>query len=187
MTSGRPGPVLRRLLRMPTLLYRGNLGWLLGERFLMLTHVGRRSRRRYRTVLEVVARLPVSDELVVLAGFGRAADWLRNAEAGGAREVTVGRRRFPPTVRVLAEDGATQVLASYELRNRLIRPVLHQILSRLVCWPYLGTDDQRPDWFANCRWSPWGRPTGLAGTTPRAGRAALGVTASPVRQPVSAR
>ncbi len=133
----------RRLLRVPTLLYRWNLGWLLGERFLMLTHVGRRSGRQYRTVLEVVGRLPVSDEFVVLAGFGRTADWLRNAEAGGAREVVVGRRRFRPTVRMLAEDAAAGVLAEYERRNRLIRVVLHRVLSRLAGWPYLGTDDQR--------------------------------------------
>ncbi|MCV2488558.1 nitroreductase family deazaflavin-dependent oxidoreductase [Geodermatophilus sp. YIM 151500] len=143
MNPRRPGPLLRRLLRAPALLHRAHLGWLLGERFLVLTHVGRRSGRRYRTVLEVVGRLPASGEYVVMAGFGRTADWLRNAEAGGAREIAVGRRRFRPTVRVLPEDVAIQLLAGYERRNRLIRPVVHRVLTHLVGWRYRGTEDQR--------------------------------------------
>jgi deazaflavin-dependent oxidoreductase (nitroreductase family) len=134
---------MRRLLRAPTRVYRADLGWLLGERFLMLTHVGRRSGRRYRTVLEVVGRLPASDEFVVMAGIGRTADWLRNAEAGGAREVAVGRRRFRPTMRVLTEGPAAEILAGYEARNRLIAPVVRHVLSGLVGWRYTGTDHER--------------------------------------------
>lgn len=143
MTVTRPGPVLRRLFQAPTLVFRIGLGWLLGERFLMLTHVGRRSGRRYRTVLEVVGRLPASDEFVVVAAFGHSADWLRNAQAGGAREVAVGRRWFHPAVRLLPPEEAAEILADYERRNRLIVPVVRQVLSRLVGWRYTGTDDER--------------------------------------------
>ena len=42
---------LRALLRVPTLLYRVHTGWLLGHRFLLLTHVGRKSRTRHRNGL----------------------------------------------------------------------------------------------------------------------------------------
>lgn len=143
MTTGRPAPVLRRLLKLPTLLFRAGLGWLVGERFLMLTHVGRRSGRRYSTVLEVVGRLPASDEFVVISGFGHSADWLRNVRAGGAREVRVGRRSFRPAIRVLPEDDAVDVLDDYERRNRLIVPVVRWVLSRLVGWHYGGTVDDR--------------------------------------------
>ena len=143
MSRARPGPVMSRLLRAPTRIYRANLGWLLGERFLMLTHVGRRSGRQYRTVLEVVGRLPASDEFVVMAGFGRTADWLRNAQCGCAREVAVGHRRFHPTFRLLAEGPAADVLAGYEDRNRLIAPVVRRVLSGLVGWRYTGSDDER--------------------------------------------
>lgn len=141
MASEPPGRVLRRLLRLPVLLYRAGLGWLLGQRFLMLTHVGRRSGRTYRTVVEVVGRL--GEEYVVLAGFGHRADWLRNALAGGAREVAVGRRRFHPVVRELGEEEAAAVLAGYERRHRLAAPVVRAVLSRLVGWRYTGTDDER--------------------------------------------
>ena len=53
MSQSGPGPVMRAVFGAPARLYDAGLGWLLGERFLCLTHVGRRSGHRYRTVLEV--------------------------------------------------------------------------------------------------------------------------------------
>jgi deazaflavin-dependent oxidoreductase (nitroreductase family) len=143
MASDRPGPLLRRVLRAPVPLYRARMGRLLGSRFLLLSHVGRRSGRRYETVLEVVGRVPATREYVVMAGLGRRADWLRNLLAGGGREVAVGRVRFVPAVRLLDEDDAVDALAGYEQRNRLLAPVVRRVLSRLVGWRYTGTDAQR--------------------------------------------
>jgi deazaflavin-dependent oxidoreductase (nitroreductase family) len=143
MTPRPPGPVLRAVLRAPAMLYHRGLGGLLGERFLMVTHAGRRSRRRYDTVLEVVGRLPSSGEYVVLAGRGRSADWLRNVAAAGAQQVTVGRRRFRAAVRELGPDEAVAVLAGYERHNRLAAPVVRAVLSGLVGWRYTGSDRDR--------------------------------------------
>lgn len=138
----RPGPLLRRLLRAPTWLFRSGLGRVFGSRFLMLTHAGRRSGRTYRTVVEVIGRLP-DGEYVVMAGFGPRTDWLRNALAGGAREVTAGRRSFRPAVRELRSAEAAAILAEYERRNRVAAPVVRAVLSRLVGWRYTGTDEER--------------------------------------------
>jgi deazaflavin-dependent oxidoreductase (nitroreductase family) len=141
VAKDRPGPVLRRVLRAPVWLYRARLGWLLGRRFLLLIHTGRRSGRTYRTVLEVVGRPP--GECVVMAGFGPNTDWLRNVQAGGGREVVVGRHTFRPAVRLLDVAEAADVLAGYERRNRLAAPVVRAVLSRLVGWRYTGTDAER--------------------------------------------
>jgi deazaflavin-dependent oxidoreductase (nitroreductase family) len=141
VAKDRPGPVLRRVLRAPVWLYRARLGWLLGRRFLLLIHTGRRSGRTSRTVLEVVGRPP--GECVVMAGFGPRTDCLRNVQAGGGREVVVGRSRFRPALRVLDVDEAADVLAGYERRNRLAAPVVRAVLSRLVGWRYTGTDAER--------------------------------------------
>jgi deazaflavin-dependent oxidoreductase (nitroreductase family) len=135
--------VPRHLLRAPVLFYRAHLGWLLGQRFLMLTHVGRRTGREYRTVLEVVGVLPASGEYVVMSGFGRSADWFRNVMAGGGRLVTVGRHQFSPEVRELGEDESAALICRYERRHRLATPLLRGLLSRLVGWRYTGTDDAR--------------------------------------------
>jgi hypothetical protein len=42
------------VFKLPVLLYRLRLGWLLGKRFMQLTHVGRRSGKVRRTVLAVL-------------------------------------------------------------------------------------------------------------------------------------
>jgi hypothetical protein len=41
-------------LRAPAVLYDWKLGWVLGRRFLRLTHRGERSGRCYRMMLEVI-------------------------------------------------------------------------------------------------------------------------------------
>lgn len=139
MTTRRPGPLTRKLLRAPAVLYDRNLGWLLGGRFLRLTHVGRKSGRAYRTVLEVVGRNTADGEVLVVAGLGRTSDWFRNIQAAPAVEVAVGRRRFRPEFRVLEEDEATAVLGDYERRNRVIAPVVRKMLGWLVGWRYDGS------------------------------------------------
>lgn len=143
MTAHRPGPIARRLLRAPAVLYDWNLGWLLGQRFVRLTHVGRRSGRRYQTMLEVIGRGANSSEVIVIAGLGRSADWYRNIQATPAAEIAIGRLRYRPRFRVLEESEAFTTLADYERRNRLAAPVVRRALSWLVGWPYDGSDSCR--------------------------------------------
>lgn len=54
MTTHTPGPLARRLLAVPARLYDCHAGWLLGQRFLLLTHktsVLRWNDIRERTIL----------------------------------------------------------------------------------------------------------------------------------------
>jgi F420H(2)-dependent quinone reductase len=81
------GRVARTLLRAPARLYDWRCGWLLGHRFLRLTHVGRNSGRRYQTMLEVIGTGPAVNEFLVVSDLGRAADWYRNLRATPAVEV----------------------------------------------------------------------------------------------------
>ena len=134
---------MKQLLRAPARLYDWHLGWLLGRRFLRLTHVGRRSGRRYQTVLEVVGENPGTGELIVVAGFGRSAEWFRNLQANEAWEVKVGVKRFVPIHRVLGEAEADAVLVAYERRNRLVAPLIRAVLSRLIGWRYDGSESAR--------------------------------------------
>lgn len=60
---------LHALLRIPILLYRVHMGWLLGHRFLLLTHVGRKSGTRHHTVLEVVCYASLSRTCIVASGW----------------------------------------------------------------------------------------------------------------------
>jgi hypothetical protein len=74
LSAHRPGRIARRLVRAPARLYDWNAGWLLGHRFLRLTHVGRRSgRRRFQPVCRV---LDEREAEAVLADYQRRNRWL---------------------------------------------------------------------------------------------------------------
>lgn len=142
--SGSPvSPLVRRVARAPLVLYRWHLGWLLGHRFMLLVHTGRRTGLERRTVLEVVRYDGQTGQAVVVSGWGRTADWYRNIQARPASKVIVGRREFVPAHRDLTEDEAVSALAGYERRNRIAAPVIRRVFSRLTGWRYDGSDESR--------------------------------------------
>ncbi len=138
-----PTGVLRALLGLPVHLYHAHLGVLLGHRFLLLAHTGRKTGLHRETVLEVVRYDPATRESVVAAGWGRKTGWLHNVEAGLAHEVWTGRQRFAPAWRILSPDEAERIFADYERRKRLIAPIIRAVLSRLLGWRYDGTSAAR--------------------------------------------
>jgi len=129
--------------RLPGYLYRWHMGRLLGNRFLLLTHVGRRSGARHQTVLEVMEYRQGTGEAIVMSGFGRDSDWLRNIEANPNPEVSIGSRHFVASYRFLGEDEAAAVVKGYERRNRFMAPIVRLVLSRLLGWRYRGTEEDR--------------------------------------------
>jgi deazaflavin-dependent oxidoreductase (nitroreductase family) len=139
MAANALKPLIIRVLRAPALLYDCDLGWVFGRRFLRLTHRGRRSGRLFQMMLEVLGERPAEHELFVMVGLGRRAQWYRNVIVGGAVEIAIGRERFQPTYREVPGPEAAAVLADYEQRNRLLIPILHMVLSRLVGWRYDGS------------------------------------------------
>jgi deazaflavin-dependent oxidoreductase (nitroreductase family) len=119
------------------------LGFLLGHRFLLLVHEGRRTGRRHETPVEVVRYDPATREAIVAAAWGRRTQWLHNIEAGLAREVLMGRERYQPTYRVLQLDEAAAVLERYEAHSGLPKAVVRSVLSRLLGWRYDGSAQSR--------------------------------------------
>jgi deazaflavin-dependent oxidoreductase (nitroreductase family) len=139
----QPGPILRRALRLPVGLYGIGAGRLLGHRFLLLTHRGRRSGRVYRTMLEVVRWNPDRREAIVMSGFGPKANWRLNVLGGGAVDVQIAGLSFAPAVRELGQGEAADVVADYERRNRLVRPIVRTMFSRLSGTRYDGSPEVR--------------------------------------------
>ena len=134
---------LRVAFAAPNRLYDAGVGWVLGHRFLRLTHTGRRSGREFRVVLEVVAYDERSGAATVVSGFGPRADWYRNVTAGGPAWVDLGRGPRAADHEVLPADEVVTLLEAYERRNRLATPVLRRALSRLVGRRYTGSDEDR--------------------------------------------
>ena len=71
----------RWLMRLPIPLYRVGLGWLFGERLVMIEHLGRVSHEPRYVVVEVVER--GRNVVRVASGFGTRAQWYRNLRANG--------------------------------------------------------------------------------------------------------
>ncbi len=69
------------IFRLPLPLYRLGLGSLLGHRFMLLTHTGRRTGKVHRTVLAVLHFDPVTHEVKVMSAWGRS-DWVKNSLRG---------------------------------------------------------------------------------------------------------
>lgn len=81
--------------------------------------------------------------MVVMCGFGRDSDWVRNIEARPYEEVTIGSRHFVASHRFLGVEEATSVIEGYEDRNRFVAPIIRMVLSRLLGWRYRGVTSER--------------------------------------------
>src|SRR5512139_3909054 len=71
------------IFRLPLFLYRLGLGWLLGNRFMLLTHIGRRSGKVRRTVLAVLRFDNQTQEIRAISAWS-ASDWYKNILASPA-------------------------------------------------------------------------------------------------------
>ena len=111
--------ILRLMLRMPIWLYRLRMGRLLGNRFLMLTHIGRKSGVPRRTVLEVVGHDTASDTYIIASGWGQQADWFRNIEKTPNVLVDAGSRRFEAIAARLPAEQAEREVRDYARRHPL--------------------------------------------------------------------
>jgi deazaflavin-dependent oxidoreductase (nitroreductase family) len=125
---GRPTGLLRLFMRAPLWLYRLRLGWLFGERLLLLSHTGRVSGRPRQVVIEVLRHDRAADAYIVASGWGERADWYRNLLRTPAVSLVVGRRRIAALARRLPPEEAARELGDYARRH----PAAFRSLSRLM-------------------------------------------------------
>jgi deazaflavin-dependent oxidoreductase (nitroreductase family) len=124
----KPRGFLRFGFRLPIWIYRMRLGWVLGERFLLLTHTGRKSGRIYQTVIEVVRHDKENDTYFVASGFGYNSDWFLNIKQNPNVAITVNQRTLSVRARVLSESDSAKELLSYAKRH----PIAFRELSKIL-------------------------------------------------------
>lgn len=112
------------IFKSPLFLYQLGLGWMLGRRFMLLTHIGRRSGRVRRTILAVLRFDPQTKEIMAISAWS-ASDWYLNIQASPALEVETGRTRYVPQQRTLTPEEIASLFDAY--RDN------HPIFSRIVC------------------------------------------------------
>ncbi|MEP7187773.1 MAG: nitroreductase family deazaflavin-dependent oxidoreductase [Roseiflexaceae bacterium] len=129
--SASPRGLARLAFRLPIWLYRLHLGWLLGDRLLLLTHIGRKSGLPRQTVLEVVRHDRSSDTYIIVSGFGEQVDWFRNIQHNPNVLVQSGTRRLEAVAVWLPLDVAADELYSYAQRYpRTFRTLTKRLLGQ---------------------------------------------------------
>src|SRR5260370_5119433 len=94
-------PVLRTMLKIPSLVYRGPLAELMRSRCVLLLTTRGRKTGRPRT--GAVSFMPLEGHFVVFSGWGVGSNWFKNILANPEVSVTVGRRRMRATARVVED------------------------------------------------------------------------------------
>lgn len=150
MTGDRPRPPAwaTTVFKAPTWLYGHRMGWLMGRRFLEVTHIGRKSGKERLTVLEVVKIDPVSGESIVASAFGPKADWYRNLQAAPAVWVRQGAREYTPEQRFLTPEEGRAVAEEFSEAHPLEARVANRVMDAIGAVPY-GTYEDANDLFAS--------------------------------------
>lgn len=112
------------IFKMPLILYRLHVGWLLGKRFMRITHVGRRSGKTYKTILAVLKFDENNREIYAISAW-KGSDWYYNIQAASALQVETGLVHYVPTQRMLSAEEITTTFMEYRQK--------HPIFSRMVC------------------------------------------------------
>ena len=114
-----PHGLLRLGLRLPIWLYRLHLGWLLGDRFLLLTHIGRKSGMLRQTVIEVVKHDTESNSMYVVSGWGNQSDWYQNIHKNPDGAINVGGKKLQVRAEDIPLSQAVDILEEYTHRYPL--------------------------------------------------------------------
>lgn len=113
-----PSGLTRAAFRMPIYLYRIKLGWVFGQRLLLLNHTGRVSGKPRHTVLEVAEHDPTDDSYIVASGWGTKAAWYQNILATPEVRIQVGARVLPVMALPLSKDEGGDVFVRYAAKHR---------------------------------------------------------------------
>jgi deazaflavin-dependent oxidoreductase (nitroreductase family) len=104
------------------------LGCVLGKRFLLLKHTGRRSGLQRETVLEVMRYDESDNRYIVCSGWGEASEWYKNLQRTPQAEIVVGNRPMKITAVRLSPTEAAQEMRRYARSHPVAYRVMRTIL-----------------------------------------------------------
>ena len=116
MTVKRPGKLLLFLFRIPAILYRIGLGFIL-PRQMFLTTIGRKTGKPHRVVVDIIKHDKDNDVYFVNAGWGLKSDWFRNLMTNPNVKVQIGRRKFNGKAIILPLKEAEDILVEFINRH----------------------------------------------------------------------
>lgn len=144
----RPAAWAKPLFDAPSWLYGHGMGWLLGRRFLEVTHIGRSSGKERFAVLEVIRIDPTNGESVVASAFGPRADWYQNIQKAPAVRIRQGRAEYVPEQRFLDAGERRHIASEFTHAHRLEARVANRVMAAIGAVP-LGTYSTAAELFAS--------------------------------------
>ena len=132
-----PAGLSRLLYRVPIHLYTAGLGWMFGDRLMLLHHIGRVSGKQRQAILEVAEHDLTDDGFVVASGWGPTAAWYQNVVHAPDVTIQVGRRTLPVRAVTLNDDEGADIFARYAVRHRRLAKYL---LPRLMGFSVDGSE-----------------------------------------------
>ncbi|MGB2954645.1 MAG: nitroreductase family deazaflavin-dependent oxidoreductase [Anaerolineales bacterium] len=99
--------------RMPIWFYRLGLGWMLGNRLLLLSHTGCKSGKIRQTVLEIIHYSPENHSYYLVSGFGTRSHWYQNIKQDPRVTIQVGSNRMTADAQRLEPDEAENIFLGY--------------------------------------------------------------------------
>lgn len=125
------------LFKLPLILYRLHLGWLLGNRFMQITHVGRHSGKVRRTVLAVLRFEKKSKEIYAVSAW-TGSDWYYNIRALPALQIESGFVRYVPLQRTLSPEEIATAFILYRQKH----PIFSWIIFHIPGWKWNSTQEE---------------------------------------------
>jgi deazaflavin-dependent oxidoreductase (nitroreductase family) len=129
-----PKGLLAWLFKLPIGFYRIHLGSLLGDRFLLLTHTGRKTGRLHQTVVEVVQHDQDTGTFYVASGWGEKSSWYKNIMAHPQVTIQVGNREYSAMAERVSPEQGAQIILEYAREH----PLALRELSRIMHYPLDG-------------------------------------------------
>ncbi|MBI5352080.1 MAG: hypothetical protein HZB50_05535 [Chloroflexi bacterium] len=115
----RPNGLLKFFFKFPVLLHKIGLGgWerLIGAQWMRITHIGRKSGKRYDSMVDVMDYDKATDTYYIEAAYGARADWYKNIR-DSVFQAQVGHRKFKARAGALTTEGAGDMLVKF-FRNK---------------------------------------------------------------------
>jgi deazaflavin-dependent oxidoreductase (nitroreductase family) len=125
------------IFKIPIILYQLRLGWMLGNRFMQITHVGRRSGKVRRTILAVLKFNDKTNEIYAVSAW-KGSDWFYNIHSSPVLDVETGFIRYIPEYRDLSAEEISSTFVEY--RNK--HPFFCRMICRIPGWKWDSTYEE---------------------------------------------
>jgi len=133
----RPRGLSRLAFRLPIWLFHAHLGWIMGHRFLLLAHTGRKTGLLRQNVLEIVRFDKNTGACVVASGWGVKSDWFQNITANPKIVYQVQNKRMAGIAERLTPAEGAQELFEYARHY----PLAFRELARFMGYRVNGSEE----------------------------------------------